>query len=98
MLINIKMKKICSGSRSQWPFENLRGPKNNLRRPTHLSPFLQNGWVYLAEILYKWDLDADWKQNVHSNDLRVFSKITSAMNLKFHMQHDQTSRLQSSKI
>ena len=24
-----------------------------LRRPTHLSPFLQNGAVYLAEILYE---------------------------------------------
>ena len=36
MLIGIKMKKICSGSRSQWLFENVR-------RPGHLSPFLQNG-------------------------------------------------------
>ena len=26
MLIDIKMKKICSGIRSQWPFENLRRP------------------------------------------------------------------------
>ena len=26
--------------------------KKYLRRPTHLSPFLQNGEVYLAEILY----------------------------------------------
>ena len=26
MLIGIKMKKICSGIRSQWPFENLRRP------------------------------------------------------------------------
>ena len=45
MLIDIKMKKICSRIRSHWLFENLR-------RPTHLSPFLQNGEVYLAEILY----------------------------------------------
>ena len=36
MLIGIKMKKICTGSRLQWLFENLR-------RPGHLSPFLQNG-------------------------------------------------------
>ena len=42
MLIGIKMKKNCSGSRSQWLFVNLR-------RPGHLSPFLQNGWVYLDE-------------------------------------------------
>ena len=26
--------------------------KKDLRRPWHLSPFLQNGLVYLAEILY----------------------------------------------
>ena len=45
MLIDIKMKKIYSGIRSQWPFENLR-------RPMHLRPFLKNGYVYLAEILY----------------------------------------------
>ena len=45
MVTDSKMKKICSGIRSQWPFENLR-------RPTHLSPFLQNGLVYFAEILY----------------------------------------------
>ena len=46
MLIDIKMKKeICSGIRSRWPCENLR-------RPTHLSLLLQNGHVYLAEILY----------------------------------------------
>ena len=45
MLIDMKMKKICSGIRSQWSFENLHGP-------VHLSPFLQNGQVYLAEILY----------------------------------------------
>ena len=41
MLIDIKMNKICSRSRSQWLFENLR-------RPGHLSPFLQNGryiWI-----------------------------------------------------
>ena len=36
MLIGIKMKKICTGSRLQWLFENLR-------RPGHLSSFLQNG-------------------------------------------------------
>ena len=24
-----------------------------IRQPTHLSPFLQNGLVYLAEILYE---------------------------------------------
>ena len=24
MLVGIKMKNICSGIRSQWPFENLR--------------------------------------------------------------------------
>ena len=35
MLIDIKMNTI-SGIRSQWPFEPLR-------RPWHLSPFLQNG-------------------------------------------------------
>ena len=50
MLIIIKMKKICSGKRSQWLFENLRSPKKNFSQPTHLSPFL---WVYLAEILYE---------------------------------------------
>ena len=27
MLIGIKLKKICSGIRSQWPFENYVGPK-----------------------------------------------------------------------
>ena len=43
MLIDIKMKKICSGNRSQWPFENLRPPQKFLCQPWHLSPFLQNG-------------------------------------------------------
>ena len=52
MLIDIKTKKICSGIRPQWPFENLRRPLKKLRRPTHLSLFFQNGLVYLAEILY----------------------------------------------
>ena len=33
---------------------------------------------------------------VHSNDL--FSYTAASMNLKFHMQHDQTPRLQNSKI
>ena len=33
---------------------------------------------------------------VHSNDL--FSKTTASMNQKFHMQHDQTPRLQNEKI
>ena len=45
MLIDIRMKKICSGIRSQWLFENLR-------RSRHLSPFFQNSLVYLAEIVY----------------------------------------------
>ena len=33
---------------------------------------------------------------VHSNDL--FSRTTASMNLKFHMQHDKTPRLQKHKI
>ena len=45
MLIGMKMKKSCRETLSQWLFENLR-------RPGHLSPFLRNGLVYLAEILY----------------------------------------------
>ena len=58
MLIDIKMNKICSRSRSQWLFENLS-------RPGHLSPFLQNGKVYLDKICmeYKKDLDVNWYQN-----------------------------------
>ena len=47
MLIGIKMKKICRGSRLQWLFENLR-------QPGHLSPFLQNGQVYLDEICMEY--------------------------------------------
>ena len=52
MLIGIKMKKICSEIRSRWSFENLRRAYKDLRRPTHLSPFFQNGLVYFVEILY----------------------------------------------
>ena len=45
MLIGMKMKKICREIRSQCPFENLH-------QPGLLNLFLQNGYVYLAEILY----------------------------------------------
>ena len=45
MLIDIKIKIICCGIMSQWPFENLR-------RPWYFSLFLQNGLIYLAEMLY----------------------------------------------
>ena len=39
MLIDIKMKKVCSGTRSQWTFENSHQHWQNLRQPWHLSPF-----------------------------------------------------------
>ena len=71
MLIDIKMKKICSWIRSQWPFENLRQPLNNLCRPGHLSPILQTGYAYLTEILYgvlvgSWCwLILKWKKNIN---------------------------------
>ena len=45
MLIDVKMKKKYSGIRSQWLFERLR-------RSCHLSPFLQNGKVYLANFFF----------------------------------------------
>ena len=52
MLIYIKIKK-CSVIRSQCQFENLRRPPKKIRRAWHVSPFLQNDLVYLAEILYR---------------------------------------------
>ena len=39
VLSDIRMKKICCGIRSQWPFENLHQPLQNLRWPWLLSPF-----------------------------------------------------------
>ena len=39
MLIGIKMKKNCNRIRSQWTFENLCQPLQNLRQLWHLSPF-----------------------------------------------------------
>ena len=84
MLIDIKMKKICVRIRSQWQFENLRRPLKNLRRSWHLSPFLQNGSVYLAEILYGVYV-GPWcwlilKENLWQNYVTVtVYKFTSAL-------------------
>ena len=47
MLIDIKLKKKSIAELGH------NGRLKNIRQPTHLSPFLQNGRVYLAEILYE---------------------------------------------
>ena len=47
MLIDIKLKKKSIAELGH------NGLLKNIRQPTHLSPFLQNGQVYLAEILYE---------------------------------------------
>ena len=51
MLIDVKMKKSVAELGHNGRLKIYVDTKK-LRRPTHLSPFLQNGWVYLAEILY----------------------------------------------
>ena len=47
MLIDIKLKKKSIAELGH------NGRLKNIRQPTHLSPFLQKGRVYLAEILYE---------------------------------------------
>ena len=51
MLMDIKMKKSVAelGHNDRL---KIYVDSKKLRRPWHSSPFLQNGWVYLAEILY----------------------------------------------
>ena len=51
MLIEIKMKKSVMELGYNGRLKIYINPKI-LRRPGHLSPFLQNGIVYLAEIFY----------------------------------------------
>ena len=51
MLIDIKMKKSLAKIGHNDFLKIYVDPKN-LHQPWHLSPFLQNNLVYLAEILY----------------------------------------------
>ena len=52
MLIGIKMKTSVVELGYNGRFKIYVDPKNFLHRPGRLSPFLQNGWVYLAEFLF----------------------------------------------
>ena len=48
MLNDIKMRIICSGIRSQWPFENLRRPKKIYDDPgieDHFSKMARYIWL-----------------------------------------------------
>ena len=46
-----------------------------LGRPWQLSPFLQNGWVYLAEILYSW----------YQNEINLLTEFSHSDGLKIHV-------------
>ena len=67
---------------------------------TFLSHLLQQGGIgvrfSVRQPVVPATIYVDTSILVHSNDL--LTHTTASMNLKFHLQHDQTRRLQNSKI